>query len=304
MGQTINPKAAALSTWDPGGYPESLLARVGASPRFSDASHYLAENMLALASADRRLDSIFKDGGRYLACIWSAQLEVTGGLTLAGLKVKCANTGYISPGRARSLLTFLCYLGYAEARPTGQRGGADRYSLGEEFMAAWRAHLRLSLEAATIVDPSVGLVLDALDDPLVFRTLVRSHGEIMGEVIAATPATVRFAQAFVHRHAGSQIAHAMILAAPTDPFPSHLPFAFSQAAIARRFGVSRTHVRRLIEGAAEQGLLETGPDGTLRLLEVGRIQLAVFYAAQLLRHLIAGARTVKALPQVFGAAGA
>jgi hypothetical protein len=304
MPQTVNPKAAIIATWDPGGYPESLLVRVAGNPRFADAAHHLARKMLALASADRRLDSIFKDGGRYLASMWSAQLEVTEGLTLAGLKVKCANTGYISPGRARSLLTFLCYLGYAEPRPTGQRGGPDHYSLSEEFMAGWLAHLRLSLEAAAIVEPTISLLLDALDDLLVFRTLVRSHGEIMEEVIAATPANARFTQAFVHRHAGSQIAHAMILAAPTDPFPSYEPFAFSQGEMAKRFGVSRTHVRRLVDGAAEQGLIEIIPGGTLRLLDLGRLQLGVFYAAQLLRHLIAAARTVKALPQVFGASGA
>jgi DNA-binding IclR family transcriptional regulator len=56
-------------------------------------------------------------------------------------------------------------------------------------------------------------------------------------------------------------------APPEAVFPPRAPIRVSLSELSRSFGVSRAHVRRLIQDAARQGLMERGADGeTIRIL--------------------------------------
>ena len=62
---------------------------------------------------------------------------------------------------------------------------------------------------------------------------------------------------FVDRNAGVVILGSMLLAGEADDvYPPTLPVPVSSSALSRRFGVSRAHVRRLLQDAESQGLLE------------------------------------------------
>ena len=61
---------------------------------------------------------------------------------------------------------------------------------------------------------------------------------------------------FVDRNAGVLIAYSLLLSGERgDAFPPQRPVRLSISAAARRFGVSRVHVRKLLRDAEEQGYL-------------------------------------------------
>jgi DNA-binding transcriptional ArsR family regulator len=290
---------AWLMRWDisvPTG-PEAY-RRLTEEARFPQAARALATNMLAAAARDRALDGIFKDAGRYVAAMLALYLHVSGGLTLPRLKELCARSGLLSPGRARSLLIYLRYLGYVELFPTRRAGAPARYLPTARFMTAWRAHLTAALEAAAIVEPGAERLLNQLDDPETFNALARLHCEgLMVSTHVDQPSTA-FVRVFMHRHAGSQIIATLLAAGDDDVFLSPDPVPFSLAATARRFAVSRVHISRTLDEAEQAGLLRYRDDGTVVLEALGRTEIQSFYAMQLVHLLIAAAATVRERSEV------
>ena len=72
---------------------------------------------------------------------------------------------------------------------------------------------------------------------------------------------------FVDHNAGIMIlSHMMLSGEADDGYPPTLPVPVSISAVSRRFGVSRAHVRRLLQKAENQGLLERLDGDRIRLL--------------------------------------
>jgi len=72
---------------------------------------------------------------------------------------------------------------------------------------------------------------------------------------------------FVDHNAGFMILCTMLLSGEVDDvYPPVLPVTVSSSALSRRFGVSRAHVRRLLQDAENQGLLERLDGDRVRLL--------------------------------------
>jgi hypothetical protein len=123
----------------------------------------------ALGEADKALDGVFKDAGRYMTAMCALHLHLSGGLTLPRLKEACGTSGFLSPGRARAMLHYLRHLGYFA--PVGET--PMRYVPTESFVSAWGAHQRAALEAARIVEPAAGWIADRLHEPAVFESFSR-----------------------------------------------------------------------------------------------------------------------------------
>ncbi|MDB5392508.1 MAG: hypothetical protein JWM91_14 [Rhodospirillales bacterium] len=266
----------------------SLLLR---DPRWTVAVRMLAVNMLAAAASDSALDGIFKDAGRYVAVMWAIHLHVSDSLTLPKLKAICTASGLLSPGRARALLSYLRYLDYIAVLPAGGPGEIARYVPTAALMAAWRSHLSAALNAARILEPAAGLIIDRLHDPAVLATFARILGE---ELLASTRGpdqSQNFYRVFLHRHAGTQIVWSL-LAVDDEAFPPRKPIPLSIAATARRFRVSRIHVGRLLDEAEREGFLRRRDDGTVVFEEGVRSTIQFLYATQLVRLLSAAAKTI------------
>jgi hypothetical protein len=286
---------ANLAAWDaPGGLPKDRIDRVAAHPRFSDSVRTLAANMQAAAADDRALDGVFKDAGRYLAAMWAIYLHVSGGLTLPRLKEICIQSGLLSPGRARALLLYMVYLGYIEALPVPRRGQAATYQLTEQFRASWRAHLKSALRAIQVLEPAISVLMARFDEPRVADAFVRSNTDSLMAALDQTPPSSAFRVVFMDRHAGTQLVHTLILAAPEGEFLADDIVGFTPATAARRLGVSRVHLRRMMDHAVQEGLLTLRSDGRVRVEERGRSQIAQYYAFRIARLLDAAAATVKA----------
>ena len=265
-----------------------------ADPRYAKAVRTFAGNMLAAGDADRLLDGIQKDAGRNVAALCAVHLHFTGGLTLPRLKTLCASFGLISPGRARSLLLYLRYLGFVERATTHKKGAPALYVPTARFLDTWRDHMRAVLNAVQVIEPVVGLLIDRFDEPGVFETFSKKLCEAFLDAAHHTDVDTPYFRVFMHRNAGIQIVHALLAADAADDFPPARPIAFSLSATARRFRVSRIHVRRLIDAAEREGLLRYSDDGMITLEPMGRKSIDTVFATQMIRFLMVAGRTMKA----------
>lgn len=293
MGAGLRENTDDLQRWDFGdGNPESLLAQMQSHPKFATAVVALAQNMLALGDADKTLDGIFKDAGRYVAAMWAMYLHASGGLTVPRLKEICKSSGLVSPGRARALLLYMRYLGYVEALPKQRQGDIARYMPTENFIDSWRDHLRAALQAAEHIEPAVGVVLDRLNDAAVLERVSRIQSEGLLAWAREGDQKDPFVRVFMHPHAGNQIVWTLLAASPGGAFPPQGPLAFSIGTAAKRFGVSRTHIRRIIDAATREDLISYGEGGSVEFKDKTRETLSRHFATQILQLLITAARTL------------
>ncbi|MGH6984947.1 MAG: hypothetical protein ACREEI_12045, partial [Stellaceae bacterium] len=267
-----------LLSWDaPGDEPAAAYGRLRSHPRYRAAVQTFAHNMLAQAEADPALDGILKDAGRNVAAKCLAYLHVTGGLTLPRLKALCASIGLVSPGRARALLLYLRYVGYVRLSPVRRVGAPAQYLPTDRFLKTWRNHMRAMLQAAAAIEVAAGFVLRDLDVAGVFETFVRCISEGYLEGLRNIDPDSPFFRVFMHSCAGTQLVHLLVTEAP-EVFPPQQPFALSISAAARCFGVSRTHIRRMLVAAEREGLLRLETNGVIRLQPSGREAIDHIYA--------------------------
>ncbi|HEY1837108.1 MAG TPA: hypothetical protein VGG36_05600 [Rhizomicrobium sp.] len=282
---------ARLQRWNVGQrVPPPVFARMVSHPQFGNAARAIAANMLSAREHDKALDGIFKDAGRYLAAMWAMYLHASGGLTLPRLKQISTQSGYLSPGRARALLLYMRHLDYVAPVSGRKRAEPARYVPTPSFTRAWRKHLRAAFEAAQIIEPGVAAVLERLDEPAILESLSRGRSEDLLASARDSDQSNPFLRVFLHRHAGMQIVWTLLLA--DNVFPPRNPLPISIAGLARRFDVSRIHLRRLFDDAARERLLTLDTDGRVTLSEPMRAMLEFLYAIQLIRLLGAAAQTL------------
>lgn len=289
--------ATALLEWEaysaaPVDGGRRVLAREGAAR----AARALAVKLLAAVERDRALSTVCKDAGRYVAAMSALYLHFAGALTLPTLKETCIASGFLGPGRARAVLRFLEELAYLEPAPVSAvTSGARRYVPTAPFIALWRDHLRAALDAACMIEPAASLVSDALDDPGIAETFIRLHAEgslrsVSDGAPSPVPALVRVV---MHHYAGNHLIWHLLSAGDDDEFPTRAATRASIAGLARRFEVSRVHVRRLLEGATREGVIQIDTDGAVRFADAARGDIRFLYAAQLAQLLASAAATLR-----------
>jgi len=281
---------ARLMSWGPGRpLAEDAYSRVLADPNFGRAARALCAGMADLAEADRALDGVFKDAGRYVAALWAMYLHATDGITLPRLKAVCASSRLLSPGRARAMLIYLQHLGYLAPEPADADARPPvRYRPTAVFREAWARHFKVALDAAALIEPAAAEVGAAMDQPGMLERFCAHHAHGLLESARASDHTAPYMAVFMHRHAGNQIAQTLVLDEDGEGFPSTRPIAINAGAMARRFAVSRIHVRRLLAAAEREGVLESTAEG-VRFTEAARRFVRFNYASQLVQLLSAAA---------------
>lgn len=281
------------------GAPSEGAARVLAHPRAARAARALAANMLGSLESDRAFASICKDAGRYVAAMTALYLHFDSTLTLPKLKDTCIASGFLSRGRARAVLGALQQLKYLEPDASSTAGGARRYVPTSGFLNAWCGQLQAALDAACLIEPAAASVRDALGDPTTAAVFIRLQTTGLLRGLAGNPSTPMPAlmRVIMHHDAGSQLTwHLLSADGADDEFPPTLAMHLSIAGLARRFDVSRVHVRRVLEAAAREGVLEADTSGAVRFAERGRGEIRFLYAAQLAQLLASAAGTLRAIP--------
>lgn len=229
-------------------------------------------DMLDLAARDHSIDGIFKDMGRYGAALWATYLHLTGGLTLPRLKEICARSKMLSPGRARALLIYLQLLGYVKALPKS-KPGLSYYAPSATLIAALKAQSRIGLEALAVIDPQFQTVIQHLDQPGVFNSLIVKFGEGTINTSVAIDQSAPFWQIFLMRNAGMQILHCLLLAdgnERSDTASREKSAVVSIAGLAQRLNVARSHVMHVLSLAEKEKLLWRQKDGSILLSDTLR----------------------------------
>jgi hypothetical protein len=279
-----------LSSWRVDkGETDLHAARVRAHPLFAKAARALAANSLAAGDSGKALAGIMKDAGRYVAAMWAIYLHVSGGLTLPRLKEICVSSGLLSPGRARAMLFYMRYLGYVVPAAERARGEPQLYVPTAQFRTAWREHLRWALQAACIVEPAAQAVLDRLDEDAVFGRIAQFQAEGLLALSRARNRETMHIRIFMHRLAGNQIIFTLLTNGLGEAFPPDGPIPFSIAAAAQRFGVSRIHIRRMLNDALREGFFSQANDGLVIMTDTAREELHVSYSMQIAQLLASAA---------------
>jgi hypothetical protein len=266
------------------------VARAAGHPGFPAASRALARGMLDLAAADRVLDAIFKDAGRYFAAMWGFALHEDGGLTLPRLKAVCERSGLLSPGRARTLLQFLQHCAYIERRAVP--AGPDHYVPSPAYLDAWDRHFIASLAAAAAIAPDVGVLLDAEARPI-RHVYGRIHADGLLSGMSAEPPGFSILRVFLHPYGGAHIIWTLLASDLGAQFPPARAGPVSMSGLARVCGAARSQVARIFHEADEAGLATLDSDGVVHFSEEARGQLRFFYAVQFVQILSAAARAAE-----------
>ena len=146
--------------------PEAVGGLV-AHPRFTEAARAL-NRVKVEAAADPVMAVLSRDAGHYVAASLAFSLHrASSGITLPRLKAACAETRFMSPGRARAMLGYLRHVGFLSQVSPRQGQAAALYAPTPRFIAAWCGRMRRGLEAVAPLEPAVQVLLDQMDDPAV-----------------------------------------------------------------------------------------------------------------------------------------
>lgn len=289
----------SLFEWDADvGQLAQMRDRLQRLPRYPEAARRLAANLLRDADEVPSLAAMLRDAGHNVAALSAIYLHASGEVSLQRLKTFIAGFGLVSPGRARSLLSYMRHLGYLEIDPAASSTRRARYRVTPRFLASYTRHEASLLDAICSLEPAVGLLLQNLSAPEVLAAVVTAQGDAFVAGSAQAGPYAAFYRVFLHRLAGIQILHGLVAQSEVFPPAGDVPFVFSETA--RRFKVSRAHVARIMKEAEIQGFLVLGPE-SLRFTEAGRASLDWLYASRLCLHLGCAARVLKANPQLVAA---
>lgn len=239
-----SPEAAAATV--------EALAALRARPGFPAAVRHAARAGLSLYETDPIRRLVISDRGRFVFMNGALHLHfnVPGGLTASGLRDSLALAGIAGPNRAAAVIALLRWGGYLEAAPGGDRRRRVLRPTAV-LVETFREMVRDQFVALAIVAPEYAHAAALLDQAAFFAEfLARQYrGFAAGfRLTGLAPGSERF----VDSNCGMPLLLSLYLA-ETPP---------SVSALARRFGVSRAHVLRLLGEAEAMGLAARQP--TLR----------------------------------------
>lgn len=186
-------------------------------------------------------------------------LDAQGEITLKAIQDLCRDIGLASHGRAQAILFHLRAIGYLQRDPDSTDRRSRRYLPSPEMTAALRECLVDELRAFSIVEPEAGRMAERFSEPVFFRAFLLRFGK--GTVDALKFRNRRPIGHFTDSNGGLVMLWDVILSAKDgDVYPPRGPLKMSVRDLARKYGVSRTHILRLFRGAESKGLLTRNSD--------------------------------------------
>jgi DNA-binding MarR family transcriptional regulator len=301
-GTVFGPSSEGSAPDDPsfaanGARPEALAA-LQAHPRFNAAFRIAITGIVELWQRNRLLNTVMNDRGRLLISLYAVYLHLLSrpddphtGLTVSRMTALCSEQKFCSPGRAKAILMLMRVFGYLAPSPNEADRRLRRLVPTERLMSLHRERNRRIFGATAVVMPGCAEGFAAQSHPDFTALFVCRYCE---QILAG----FRFIdlvpdlQLFIERNAGTMVLCSMLLAGDADEsFPPTSPVPVSASALSRRFGVSRAHVRRLLQDAENQGLLQRLEGERIRLSPRLLKAASDFIAAQflLVAHCAQGA---------------
>lgn len=239
------------------------IAALAAHPRFTDARQVLALGIIEDHTANRLLNRVFNDRGRFVIGMFAQYLhhfrldgESEAGLTAARLRALCARTGISSPGRATALLGLMRFAGYLSRAPRDRVGSDRRQRLlvpTARLVALQRQRWLRQLTALSLITPEGARGRELLGQAWFERAL-------LGHMVRPYLGGFRFVDQvpelarYIERNGCLLILAKLALPSGAAPASSAPPPTIS--GLSSEFGVSRAHIRNLLEDAAADGFVE------------------------------------------------
>jgi DNA-binding MarR family transcriptional regulator len=252
----------------PGGpLSDEAAAALRAHPRFGEAVRLAAGGLVELYQGNALLNLLVNDRGRLLISYFALHLHFGGhppdqksGLTLTRLQDLCVESDVCSRGRAAAMVAVMRAAGYlAVVQGTGDRR-ERRLMATELLIASQRERWRCQFRAIALLMPELAPVLEVLERADFVEAFIQRLGALFRAGVRVL-AGARGLQLFAERNAGMSILFAL-LAAGTEGQGAPSTVSISISALARRFGVSRAHVLKLLRDAESRGFLRrTGSAG-------------------------------------------
>jgi hypothetical protein len=251
--------------------PEDILAH----PRFAAARAAFIDAVLASHEGDQFLSRLMVETMRQVTFNMIVSLHLRHDETDRAtwptprrLKDELKMFGLASERRIDALVARLIHFGYVESHASQQDGRVRILYPTAKMMARdaeWLAYHYVPLH---VMFPDPGYREPMARDPAFQRAqrLVSLDFSAKGaEIVAGNPAVMRF----MHRDAGMLVLIKLVQLSTAAGSAEGL----SYADIGARFGVSRTHVRSLLEDAAQYGDVSlSGPGGRLVELKPSILQ--------------------------------
>jgi hypothetical protein len=257
----------------PAGQLREAIAALQAHPRFAEASRTAHVGYMDLWQRNRLLNTLVNDRGRLMITLFAVHLHLLSrpndphsGLTVSRMAALCGEQKFCSPGRAKAMLMLMRIFGYLAPASSEVDRRLRRLVPTDRLLAMHRARNRHIFNAAVMVLPEYAEAFSAQSHPDFIARFVCNYCEPFLTGFRFVDLVPDF-RLLVDRNAGVMLTAAMILSGEVDDsYPPSRPVPVSPSALSRRFGVSRAHVRRLLQDAESEGLLERLDGDRVRLL--------------------------------------
>ena len=233
-----SPEAAAVTA--------PALAALRARPGFDAALEIAARAGAKVYETDPIRRLVISDRERFVFVNAALDLHLNGaeGLTAGRLRDALARFGIGGPNRSQAIIALLRWGGYIE--PTTDPADRRRKVMvpTARMTESFREMVRDQFTALSMAAPEYANAPRRLDDPAFFAAFLRRQhrGFLNGfRLTGLSPVAERF----MDRNCGFPLLISLYLAGEQP---------VSVSALARRFGVSRTHVMRLLADAEAEGL--------------------------------------------------
>lgn len=239
-----------------------LQSVVLASPEFSRAHRQAVEGALAYARGHAAFQATVSDAGQFFLCGVALYMDASGGLTHRRLRGLMGDSGIISAGRASALLWRLRLGKFIEPLDNGAGEGLlKRFVPTRAMEDAFRERFRVDLRAIERFEPAIAPVLARLDEPAIFRGMIRQMGDdLISAAVREEPRLTAY-NLIAARTAGVLVMYELAASVKDeDDFPRCGLAGASVAGLARQFNVSRSHALSLLRQMAAAGFIRFDAD--------------------------------------------
>ena len=264
-------------------------ARFVAAPAFPQALRQYSESLAELRQGPRLLNKLLSQDASWRVIGYMLYLHADreqfgpdGGATYSRLLELCTRRGEVGRRTLKTTLALMRLAGFIRARANPVDRRIKFYQPTERMLGFVRRWLAYPAGALDCLEPQFERVRRLRDDPRFLERFLISGGRHFTSTVPPTERMPEFHFFFDGPEGALVVLIALVLAAIQGaPAPS-------RSAIAKRFGLSKTQVTRVLTAGTEQGFFTLDGDGVPALTRAARegydrwvaLELA-FYAAHM-----------------------
>lgn len=261
---------------------EAAIRAVWEHPAYPAMARRLAELGVPDRADNGVIAHALRDAVRLWGGMWCLYLCATpGGLTFSRFDTLQRVAGIGGRARTHGMIAYLRFIGYIEPDADGGGDGRERrYRPTTRMREAFRSYFTESMDVIAPLWPDAAAVLPLMGEDEAFDDFTAAVGE--GLMIAGLLARMNNAPGlsdFSGRRSGMVMLWALLLSAPqTESWPCPDTFPIRIAEIARRAGVSRAHLQRLLQDCQANGMMALDGAGNLRFRTLLRREVDTYNA--------------------------